>query len=112
MLEIKSVFKKQKPRQFSYKPLYYDPEQEERDLRDSLHSNEPKKEYVPGSLVKGIRMERYKNNDPKNREKISTDARNRVILRLLIVLFLLFMIGYIIMNSTILETMFTVFQKM
>lgn len=112
MLEINTVFKKKKPRQFSYKPRFYDPEQEERDVRSAMRSDKPVKDYVPGSLVRSVRMERYKHTDDvANRDKISKDARNRLLLRSIIFLFLLFMVGYLIMSSTMLEKMFMVFSK-
>ncbi|MEG0499855.1 MAG: hypothetical protein RR550_01885 [Rikenellaceae bacterium] len=112
MIEINTVFKKKKPRQFNYLPRYYDPDQEERDFRSAMSSDKQTKEYVPGSLVKAVRMERYKQTDnTMNRNRVTKEARTRVLLRLIIFLFLLFMVGYIIMNSTILEQMFMVFSK-
>lgn len=108
MLSI-SGFKTNKPRQFSYKPRYYDPEQEERDLRKELREEKISKDYKPGSLVKGMRMERYINSDVNNK-RMAQEARTRMMIRLGIGLILLITIGYIIMNSTILEKMFTVFN--
>lgn len=105
-----SGFKTGKPRQFSYKPLYYDPEQEERDLRNALREEKNSKEYKPGSLVKGMRMERYGGSDV-NSKRMEKEARTRVMIRLCIGLILLFIVGYVIMNSTLLDSMFTVFGR-
>lgn len=57
MLGFKGVFAR-KPRQFDYKPRYYDPEKEARDQRrrelgiDPLGEADAKEDYVPGKYIK------------------------------------------------------------
>lgn len=107
-MNIISGFKRNKPRQFSYKPVYFDPEQDERTAREA--KNAVGDDYVPGSIVRGMRMERHTTGSDVNSKKMAQDARNRTVIRLMIFLCLLFLVAYIVMNSTMLETMFTVFK--
>lgn len=111
MLNV-SFFKRQKPRQFSYRPIYHDPEQEERDRRNNIRGagTSETKNYVPGSIVKGMRMERVSSSSVKE-EMSKNDNRNRIVIRLVAMLVMLFLIGYIVMNSTMLEMFFTAFLK-
>lgn len=114
MLGISSGFKRNKPRQFEYKPRYFDPEKEEQEARSAAREGRHNSEkYVPGSLVKGMRMERYRSGsgDSHNEKRQAMEARNRTIFRLAIFLFLLLLVGYIVMNSTLLETVFSTFIK-
>ncbi len=105
MFGISSGFKRNKPRSFSYKPMYYDAEQEERDERRAKYEE---KEYKPGSIVRNMRRERYVDNNV-NAKKMAAEARNRIMMRMIILLILLFTAGVIIMNSTMLEEFFSVF---
>lgn len=113
MLGINMGFKRNKPRQFSYKPRYFDPEQEERNARNAAREslcNEDK--YVPGSIVRGVRMDRYKSvGTTHNDKRQAMEARNRAIMRLIIFLFILILVGIIVMNSTLLETILSTFAK-
>lgn len=106
MLGISSVFKKTKPRQFSYKPLYYDQEKEQRDEK----FNKNNKEYKPGSLVKGMRNERYCSSDIHS-ERMAAEKRNRTTIRLVLIIFMLILVGIALMNSTFLEGILMVFTQ-
>ena len=104
-----SGFKTRKPRQFSYRPRSFDPEQEERDIRNAARESKTNSEnYKPGSLVRNMRMERYA---PKshNDKRQAIENRNRMVIRLSIFLFFLLLVGFIIVNSTLLENIFSVF---
>ncbi len=100
-------FKRRKPRQFQHIPIYYDPEQEQRDSRNAKYDKEA---YVPGSLVRGMRRERYQSNDV-NAKRIAAEQRNRVIIRSLLILILLIAASFIIMNGTGIEKMLEVFMR-
>lgn len=106
MLGISSGFKRNKPRQFDYKPLYYDQEREERDER----LNKGNKEYTPGSIVKGIRNERYRSKDVHS-ERMDADKRNRTAIRLVLIIFMLILVGIALLNSTFLENILMSFGK-
>lgn len=114
MLGINTGFKRNKPRQFEYKPRYFDPEKEEQEARSIAREGRcDSNKYVPGSLVRGMRMERYRSTsgDTHNEKRQAIEARNRTIIRLGIFLFILILVGYIVMNSTLLETVFSSFMK-
>jgi hypothetical protein len=56
-----NFFGKQEIRRFNYRPRFYDPEAEARKEMFGDHSKKEKKEYVPGSYVKGsLRDGNYK----------------------------------------------------
>ena len=96
-----SFFKCPKPRQFNYKPLYYDPKKEEweekkrRVLGEEALADEDKKQekYVPGSYIQKARLNRI-TAEPEKKQK-----QNTFIIRFIIVLALLFIIAYFIINS-------------
>lgn len=61
-----------KPRQFSYKPRFYDPEKEARDKRrEELLGVRPAEgeEYVPGELLRRRRMQRMMDDADAARHK-------------------------------------------
>lgn len=61
-----------KPRQFSYKPRFYDPEKEARDKRrEELLGVRPAEgeEYVPGELLRRRRMQRMMDDVDAARHK-------------------------------------------
>ncbi len=66
-----------KPRQFKYKPLYYDPEKEEREKRRKEllgpdAAGEGESGYVPGSLIRermGMQRERFGQEEKRRRKK-------------------------------------------
>lgn len=53
-------FNTPKPRQFDYRPRYYDPEKEARDKRreEILGKRAPDGEYVPGEMLRNRQMKR------------------------------------------------------
>lgn len=96
---------RRKPRQFSYKPIYFDPEKEEREerRRASEESAEAEKNYVPGSLIHAARRSRIMGTGKKASSIESADKQRRIIIRLAIFLILLFLIGYAMMQSNFFE---------
>lgn len=110
MLKI-TGFKVKKPRQYSYKPLYYDPEQEEvQQRKNARESRLSEEKYVHGSIVKNMRMERHNPVSSHNMKLELMNARKRKTLRLFIFLILLFVIGYIVFNSSFLEKLLLLFS--
>ena len=101
-----SFFKCPKPRQFNYKPLYFDPKKEEweerkrRVLGDEAVEDDakPQEKYVPGSYIRKARFNRI-TAEPEKEQKQRT-----FLIRFIIVLALLFAAAYFIINSTWLET--------
>ncbi|MEG1554191.1 MAG: hypothetical protein RRZ64_04035 [Rikenellaceae bacterium] len=96
-----------KPRQYSYKPIYFDPEKEEREerRRASLSNAEQDAHYVPGSLIQASRRSRIMGTSHKPSKIESADKQRRIILRLAIFLILLFLVGYVMMKSNFFEVM-------
>ncbi len=85
-----------KPRQFNYRPLYYDPEKEAREQRrrelrmERGAEEEPADEtYVPGSIIRG-RMGSLRRTQSVGREKSRRmQVRMLVVLGVLILLLVL-----------------------
>lgn len=102
-----SGFKTRKARQFNYIPRYYDEEQEARDARKAKND---KQDYKPGMLVRNMKRERYQTNVEET-SSLRSMAKTRTIRRSVIILLLLGLTAYIIVNSTVLETIFTAFLK-
>ena len=96
---------KRKPRQFSYKPVYYNPEKEERDARRRISEAEvdAEKNYVPGSYLRASRKGRIMGIDPFLTKKDEQAKRTRSIIRLVIFLFLLIILSFAFMKTNILE---------
>lgn len=92
-----SAFKR-KPRQFSYNPIYHDPEQEARKEREKTARGEKDENYVPGSYIHNRRRDRMLGLD---RPKKSTVDKRRVLTRLLIFIILLFLTAYMIIKSNV-----------
>lgn len=101
---------RQKPRQYSYKPVYYDPEKEEREARRrvSEQSAETDKKYVPGSLIHASRRARIMGTELKSSSIEDADKRRRIIIRLAIFLILLFLIGYAMMKGNFIEIILSI----
>lgn len=83
-----------KPRKFTYRPLYFDPEQEARDERrrqllgdeaaDEFAAESAAKEAAPGSYIRG-RMTARRNLSTTDREKRTRAMQRRVIFLVLLV---------------------------
>ncbi len=87
-----------KPRQYNYTPRYFDPEKEARKERNELLSDTKDDNYVPGKYIQSHRRNRMLGLD---RPQSSSLDKNRVLIRLLIFIFLLFLLGYGILKSDI-----------
>lgn len=98
---------RRKPRQYSYKPIYFDPEKDEREerRRASEQSVDAEKNYVPGSLVHASRRARIMGTSRKPSAIESADKSRRIIIRLAIFLVLLFLVGYAMLESNLFEVM-------
>lgn len=78
-----------KPRQFDYKPRYYDPEKEAREQRrrellgDRAAEGE---EYVPGALLRQRRMQRMMDSESRRRRKRPVSVLFLILLLALLVL--------------------------
>lgn len=101
---------RRKPRQYSYKPIYFDPEKEEREerRRASENSAETEKNYVPGSLIHASRRARIMGTSRKPSSIESADKQRRIIIRLAIFLILLFLVGYAMMKSNFFEAVLSI----
>ncbi|MFI3315589.1 MAG: hypothetical protein R3Y04_08010 [Rikenellaceae bacterium] len=102
--------KSQKPRQFNYKPRFYDPAKEDLDLKKKAYGIESdpeaeKKAYVPGSFIKEGRMRRMTNNE----EEQQAEKKRRVTLRAVIFLMILIFISYVIVKFKGIEVMLEYF---
>ncbi len=84
-----------KPRKFSYKPLYWDEEKEEREARRKERElSDPtfiykEEEYVPGSIIRAARMRRMKN--AQNNHKKSGVTLIRTVIFVVLVGLILFL---------------------
>ena len=78
-----------KPRQFDYRPRYYDPEQEARERRRAELLGEKvsasDEEYVPGQLLRNRRLQRMIDDDRK-RSMARRKTRSSMVLIVMIVL--------------------------
>ena len=78
-----------KPRQFDYRPRYYDPEQEARERRraellgEKVSSSD--EEYVPGQLIRNRRLQRMIDED-RRRSMARRNTRSSMVLIVMIVL--------------------------
>ena len=101
-------FSSQKPRQFEYKPRFYDPEQEEREARkrellgENTHLEEG--EYRPGKYIGQMRIRR---GIIANREKVQ--RRQKRTLRSILMLVLLAAFAWWLMNADLSNTVWAVF---
>lgn len=78
-----------KPRQFDYKPRYYDPEKEAREQRRrELLGDRPAEgeEYVPGELLRQRRMQRMMDAESRRRRKRPVSVLFLILLLALLVL--------------------------
>ncbi|MEG1635089.1 MAG: hypothetical protein RR141_05835 [Rikenellaceae bacterium] len=102
-------FNNKKPRQFNYKPRFYNPEEEERERRRRLSGIEidaPKNEkYIPGSLIKQGRVQRMTITE----EEKSLKDRSSMI-RLIIFMVLLAIAAYFLITFTGFETIVRAFR--
>lgn len=95
-----------KPRQFNYKPIYYNPEEEERkERRAAAEANaEDKEHYVPGSYIRNARKSRM--DIGEGASKLEKELRRqRMLIRLIIFIVLLLAVGYALMRSQVLEVL-------
>ena len=78
-----------KPRQFDYRPRYYDPEQEARERRRAELLGEKvsasDEEYVPGQLLRNRRLQRMI-DDVRKRSMARRKTRSSMVLIVMIVL--------------------------
>lgn len=78
-----------KPRQFDYRPRYYDPEKEARERRRAELLGEKTassdEEYVPGQLLRNRRLQRMIDDDRK-RSMARSKTRSSLVLIVMIVL--------------------------
>ncbi len=80
---------RRKPREFNYKPIYWDEEAEEREARKKAAMLEDpnyvykEDEYVPGSIIRAGRMRRMKSAQKNHTKSASTLIRTLVFLVLL-----------------------------
>ena len=90
------MFHKAKPRQFNYRPIYYDPERERLEKRrDELLGKRPEDgQYKPGDIIRGggLRAKGKFVGDPDYERKF----KNRSNGRLLIILALLAAVAVIV----------------
>lgn len=96
-----SAFNK-KPRQYSYKPMYYNPEEEARKEREQRYEPKKDEKYVPGSYIHSQRVNRIMGLD---RPQKSTLDRNKTLIRLIIVILLSLVVGYGIIKSDLIVRM-------
>lgn len=70
-----TAFKTSKPRQFEYRPLYYDPDKEEMEKRkqkvlgEAAQEDQESANYQPGKYIAEARMRRSIEEDRRNAEK-------------------------------------------
>ena len=96
---------KRKSRQFSYKPIYYNQEKEEREARRRISEAEveDEKNYVPGSYIRASRKGRIMGLDSFLTKKEEKEKRTRSIIRLVVFLILLVILSFAFMKTNILE---------
>ena len=95
-----SIFHRRKPRRFSYRPVWYDPVEEERRRREArAECRESSEEYHPGSRLRRIRDRRITDIPEEEREK----QRQKRFGRLLLWLALALGIGYLLLKSRLPE---------
>lgn len=87
-----------KPRQYSHKPIYYNPDKEAREQRTMNALGESDPNYVPGKYIHNQRRDRVLGLD---RPQTSTVDKRKILTRLLIAICLLVIIGYIIAKSDV-----------
>ncbi len=95
-----------KPRQFNYKPVYYNPEEEERKERRAAAEAdaEEKQHYIPGSYIKASRKSRMIVDEGAS--KLDKQLRQRRMLTRLIIFFVLLLaLGYALWRSQVLEVL-------
>ncbi len=88
--------KRQKPRQFNYKPRFFDLESEEMaaaKMAKGIYDEEDAKKYVPGSYIKNRRAKRMVIDENNNLQK-----RRSMMVRAIIFLVLLLAATYFIIN--------------
>ncbi len=89
-------FGSRKPRQFSYKPLYWDEEKEEREARRKEREiSDPsfvykEEEYVPGSIIRAARARRMKNAQVTHKKSGVTLVRTLIFVVLIGLIIFLF----------------------
>lgn len=92
-----SAFKR-KPRQFSYQPIYHDPQEEARKERECAALGEKNENHVPGSYIHNRRRDRMLGLD---RPQKSTVDKRRMLTRLIIFVALLCLVAYMIIKSDV-----------
>ncbi len=102
MVKFSSGFKLIKPRQYDYKPLYYDREKEEQQSRRAMHDES---EYKPGMIVGNMRRERYAREKSK-----SNDAQRRVLIRVAIIIALLALSVAILSKNNLIDGIVKLFM--
>ena len=86
-----------KPRQYSYKPVFHDPEQEVRDQRRAESMQEKDDNYVPGKYIKSQRSMRIMGLDAP---KMVRPDRLRILVRVVIFIFIA-IVAYLIVSSDV-----------
>ncbi len=101
-----SFFHTPKPRQFNYRPRYYDPEAEEREMRKrellgddyaeayktDEERAESRKEYHPGQYINEIRMRRGVIADRRKKDNKSGARQRQLLIAIVLVAALLYYI--------------------
>lgn len=85
-----SLFKHRKPKQFAFKPVYYDQTKEARQQRDSLIKKEIEDEAINGQFRKLLRE--------KWRKNYTSYANKKSNLRIILIATLLALICYLILK--------------
>lgn len=102
-------FNSKKPRQFNYKPRFYNPEEEERERRkrfSDIDIDAKKDEkYIPGSIVRQGRIERMTISE---QEKALKNRSSMI--RLVIFMVLLATAAYFLITFTGFETIVRAFR--
>jgi len=104
------LFHTPKPRQFEYRPRFYDPVQEEREARkrqllgDDYKDAEQEGEYKPGQYIRQMRIRRGIIADREKKQR-----RHRRSLRSIIMLALLAAFAWWLMTTDFSNTVWAVF---
>lgn len=97
-----------KPRQFNYKPRFFNPEEEERERRkrfSDIDLDAKDDKYIPGSIVQ---HERIKRMTISEQEKALKNRSSKM--RLIIFMILLILAAYFLLTFTGFETIVKAFR--
>lgn len=95
-----------KPRQYSYKPLYYNPDKEDREQRISDALGQGDQNYVPGKYIQSQRRNRMLGLNIPVDKKID---KKRVLIRICIVITLMLLM-YLLLISNVLDDLIIMLQ--